>query len=470
MKKLTGVNVQNPFLAVLGFLLIGTAIALLVSPICPLALVPGILLAVAMVLGRWPEIGLYVIVSVIPLASVRGLQGDLSFIRIHWLVGAFLAFLMLFRILPRKQLLANLRSNLWVRVLVFMVVMFVATLLSPYRTAAMQEFLLYVAGYLFVAVLMAFLPAHGLTHTLPTVVLLSVAVGTAFGLWSHLFGGEVRTRGWALSANNMALMILYALPLLVYWMFYARRRLTRAITPVLVFISLAGLVTTYSRAGAIVFVVTLAGIVVVHRRRMTPRKMGVIFSSGLLAVVLALMLIPAEYWQRQASITDETDYSISRRKGYIECSLEFFRRRPLLGWGPACFQYVWADSVYARRYQPEPHPEVGYRRKAHNAFLEVLIGSGAIGLAVFLSILWLAFRDFGRAERAFLQRGEESMAQLVGSYRVGFISVLAYMPMSSNENHKYLLLSLALSQVCLRLASKAPESSSAPVDVPGTTE
>ncbi|MBM4142348.1 MAG: hypothetical protein FJ225_01960 [Lentisphaerae bacterium] len=473
IKRILAVRTENPFFAVLAFVLVGLAVALLVSPICPLALAPGLVLLVALVLGRWPEIGIYVIAAVIPFGTLRGFTGDFSFIRIHWLVGAFLAFLLVFHVLPSKQPMRNLRSGIWLRLLVFFVLAVLAMLFSPYRMMTLQALPLYVAGYLFVAVTMAFLPRRGLTHRLPAVILISIAAGIVMGLWLYASGRQERVSGGAISPNNMALMIIFSIPLLVYWAFHARRRLARLIIVPLVALSMAGLVTTYSRSGAIVFVATAVGIFLAHKRRLTPRKFGLVLSAGALALALVVALVPSAYWKRQAAIGDESDPAMSRRKAYVACATDAFRQRPLLGWGPSAFQYYWADSYYGRQYRTRGKreatvsPEEQYRRTAHNTYLEVLVGNGLLGLAAFLAVLGFAYRDFLRAEKTFRQRGAEAMAQLVASYRVAYLSVLLYLLFFSDVNHKYLLLSLALSQVCRRESGQpSPEDAAGPDAAP----
>jgi O-antigen ligase len=224
--------------------------------------------------------------------------------------------------------------------------------------------------------------------------------------------------------------------------------------PVLIVLNVIGLVTTWSRGGAVIFLVTLMAIVVEYRDRFSPRTLGLFLGGAGVAVVVVLLLIPPSYWERQKSVTDTTDVPMARRGAYLSLASEVVPKHPVLGWGPDSFQYLWAESSYARKYQRKGDVKLGFRRKAHNTYIEVIVGTGVLGLAAFLSILGCAFRDFTKARRIHLERGNRAMAHLVGSYRISLFALCVYLFVYSDVYHKYLLLSLALSQVALRLAEQ----------------
>ena len=159
------------------------------------------------------------------------------------------------------------------------------------------------------------------------------------------------------------------------------------------------------------------------------------------------MFIPEAYVERQKSVTlgTQADKSIMRRASYIPVALNSFKENPALGTGPLTFKNVWVNSIMARRFKME-------ERSCHNTYLEVLVGSGILGLIAFLVLLWRAFFNFSHAKKIFWDMGDVEMASLVGAYRLSFISVLIYFFVKSGLQHKFFLLALPLSEVALRLA------------------
>jgi O-antigen ligase len=134
-----------------------------------------------------------------------------------------------------------------------------------------------------------------------------------------------------------------------------------------------------------------------------------------------------------------------RRAAYIDVALQSFKQHPVLGTGPLTFKDVWLNSIMAREFKIEERP-------AHNTYLEVLVGSGLVGLIIFLLLLWRALANFSHARRIFRDMGDIEMASLVGAYRLSFISVLIYFFIKSGIDHKLFLLALPLSETALRLA------------------
>ena len=131
-----------------------------------------------------------------------------------------------------------------------------------------------------------------------------------------------------------------------------------------------------------------------------------------------------------------------------------FKQNPFLGSGPGTFRDIFSISNYARLFEREGGTN---RRFAHNTYLEVLVGTGFMGLLIFFLILWRALRNFHLARRYFQLFNNEEMVSMIRAYQLSFISLLIYLLMFSNTYHKYLLLSFALSQVALRLSRNTPE-------------
>jgi O-antigen ligase len=95
-------------------------------------------------------------------------------------------------------------------------------------------------------------------------------------------------------------------------------------------------------------------------------------------VVLALPMLPASYWHRLASITDDNkDEHASRqaRSTLMRESYATFLERPLTGVGAGQF----------KNYKPEGRTEAW--RESHNALLQVAAELGILGVAAFAFLI-----------------------------------------------------------------------------------
>jgi O-antigen ligase len=168
-------------------------------------------------------------------------------------------------------------------------------------------------------------------------------------------------------------------------------------------------------------------------------------------ILITLLLTPASYWERQRTVTDTSDSSISRRIDYIVVARDAFLENPLLGAGPGTFMDFWGEAVVAGKV--EKGTSRNYRRPAHNTYLEVLVGSGMLGLVFYMAVIFLALRAFFSAQRKFSLQGCEGDASLVGAFKISFFSILLYFLILSAFYHKFFWISLAFSQLALQYAN-----------------
>jgi O-antigen ligase len=215
----------------------------------------------------------------------------------------------------------------------------------------------------------------------------------------------------------------------------------------LIVVNLLGLMSTFSRGGFLITAFMAILILFEQRNRFTMRYLGVILAPIAIFLLIGVMFVPEAYLQRQKSITlgREADTSTMRRAAYIDVALKSFQENPVLGTGPFTFKEVWVNSILARKFKIEERP-------AHNTYLEVLVGSGLVGLIIFLLLLWQALANFSYAKGIFRDMGDTEMASLVGAYRLSFISILIYFFIKSGLDHKFFLLALPLSEIALRMA------------------
>ena len=77
-----------------------------------------------------------------------------------------------------------------------------------------------------------------------------------------------------------------------------------------------------------------------------------------------------------------------------QMTLKGFIERPIFGWGPENY-YI----VFNKYYNPNLYPVESWFDRSHNAYLDVLINTGIVGLAAYLSIFVLAFWYLWRSWR-----------------------------------------------------------------------
>lgn len=443
-------------------LVTGLVLFLLTTPHYELALVPALVIMGMLGLSRKPIVGYYLIILVIPFGAYRSIGGS-EYLRIHWIAAFCLLVIVGFQVLSEKRLPPELRSSLWWKYLLYLVIAAIAALLSPYGMEAINDFLLLMIGGLYIALTMMYVGKKQLFNTLPVLIVLSVGLGSLLAVLGFFFdisffaektqaGLFKRGLGGTEDPNNLALMIIYTLPLLGYWFFRARSALSRLAALSVFSFDVLGMVTTYSRGGALIMGIILLAVLVQNRRFITIRNFGLLLSGIAVGLALALLIIPASYWERQKSLVAAEDLSLERRFSYLVVAWDAFRERPLTGWGPDSFRYIYQDSEMARKYVRKNHDR---DRPAHNTYLEVLIGMGIPGLMIFLIIVLQALRDFTRARRVLFRRGDTDAARYVGAYRLSFVSLLVFLVLFSDIYHKYLLLSLGLSQCARRVADNA---------------
>jgi O-antigen ligase len=409
----------------------------------------------------FPQVLYYAAVFFIPFYRWRHLSEEYAFLSVDWMLVMLLLILLIPYYLVKKTFPKELRSNLGLLYLLFLAINLMSLCLTEYPTAAMDGIRILFMGYIFIALSQMLISQEGFSRTLPLVLGWSVAICSFLAILGYFFDVEMFTKGLVgegtkrgaggtIGANNMCIMSVFTLPLLVHWVCYGRNRFSKSITLLLTFVILLGMVSTFSRGGFLHLVLICFLLLLEHRHRFTPKHSGIVITVASLLLLLAVMIIPGSYYERQRTLTKgvQADVSTSRRAAYLTVGWESFKENPVLGTGPYTFKKVWANSLSAHRFWRK-------ERYAHNTYLEVLVGTGILGLFVFLVLLWRVLKNFSQANKYFSNSGNAEMASLVRAYRISYIALLSYFFIHSALDHKMFLLTLALSQVSLTLAHQS---------------
>ncbi|MBF0448484.1 MAG: O-antigen ligase family protein [Magnetococcales bacterium] len=451
-------------------LIFGLSAALMATPYFFLALFPPLALLGWLVFYRWPQLGYYLIIFLIPFGEFRKVGG----VNIPWVVAALLLLVLLARILLKDDPPKRLNANIWPWFLGLFAVSAVSAVFSEYPDTGYHNLFLLAVSSLFILFGLAFVNFNSLTVTMPKVLIVSISFGSILAILGFFFGiswfsseqvsgAFVRGRGGAGDPNNMSMMILFVLPLIVHAWIYSKNMVHKLAMLVLIVINMIGLLTTYSRSGMVILAWTVLLLAIENRHRFKPRQLGFLLLGVALLPAIILPLMPDSFWDRHASLGQWEDRSLGRRTAYLIVGGRAFLDSPMFGSGPGTFPEVFARSPEAQKFAKEGKT---LHRFAHNTYLEFIVGTGVFGIVFFLLLVTQGVRNFSQCKRMFQEKGGGQWASLAGHYRVSLLSLLTFLVIFSEPYHKYLLLALPLSQVAVWLAADwTAEQSGEVVDV-----
>jgi O-antigen ligase len=444
-----------------------TAIVLLTSLILTskyylFAFLPSLAIAAYLVLLRYPQLGIYALVFLIPFGAFRKFDVAGITVNISWLIAAPLLFIVLLQTMVGKSSFVKIRISLLPWFGLFFLIEIISTWLSPYTASAVHETKLWLASFLYIALLAMLITRKGFFDILPSILISSVFLSSLLGNLGFFFdisvftGGQFngtfsRNLGGAIDANNLSLMVIACIPLIVYRYFYSKVRGAKLFYALILANSVLAVGTSYSRGGMLIFLVACVLIMWEYRHFFSVTKIGFALLALIVGASVFVSVMPQSFWQRQLSLTSKEDTSLNRRAAYIGVAMNAFIQRPIFGSGPDSFYHLFALTPHAR-ISKETGERLG--RYAHNTYLEILVGTGLSGLFVFLVILGRALFTFSQVKKRYWDGGKIEQAHLIGSYRLFLFIVLLYLMIFSESHHKFMLLGLVLSQIAFRLSNE----------------
>jgi probable O-glycosylation ligase (exosortase A-associated) len=316
----------------------------------------------------------------------------------------------------------------------------------------------------FVLVTMAALNTAKDTRLFAAVVTLSLAFyGFKGGLFTIMSGGTSRVLGpentYITDNNDLALALLTTVPLIWYLHLQASKRWLRLALAGLALLTMASVIGSYSRGALLGFAAMLALLWVKSGNK------AVTGLALLLLIPMVFMFMPEQWLGRMESIEDyKEDASALGRINSWHFAYNIAADN-IMGGGFLTF----TGKMFAL-YAPDP-----LRVHApHSIYFQVLGEHGFIGLAMFLSILFLGWRTGSRVIKFCKDQAELKWARdlaamcqvsLVG-YSVGgaFLS-LAYFDLL----YDILIIVVLLEKVLLKKSSSANRWAKPPVAAPAST-
>lgn len=402
----------------------------------------------------------YATIFTIPFYRWRHISEASPLLKVDWLLVMALGILVIPYLLSRKSLPESFKSNLWPWYGLFFSVNLISSLLSPYPAGAVEGLRILLLDFLFISINLIMVDFRGYKKIMPAVLISSVCLNSFLATLGYFGGIEYfrvgsRGIGGTIGANNAALMGIFVLPLIFHWLSLPSSLFRKLLVIGLLAIDVLGVVSTESRGGFLNMVVILGLIVFQYRNRFHPRYLGILVVFLGVIFLAAVMTIPKPYVQRIESITKGTraDVSTQRRGRYLAVGWHSFLENPILGSGTQTFSKIWVHSEESLRFER-------VERGLHNTYMEVLVGSGLVGLGLFVLLLVQALKNYNKAISLFQLKGESKMVSLTRAYRLAFVSVLLYFFFKSGINHKMFLLALPMSQIALDLARTSTENDS----------
>jgi len=408
----------------------------------------------------------YGIIASIPFFRWRQLPG--IDIKIDWLLTGLLVLILAPCLVIQSRAPQRLSGSVWSPLCLFLLANLIAYFTSPFPEQAMSGLIGLLMGTLFMIITVLMVNDKGFEKTIPLTLGISMGVGAAMSVLGYFANIEVfsqslgeRAYGGSISANNMSLMCVFTFPIMVHWAVHAKTTRMKMIGMTLATLQLLGVVSTVSRGGFLSIIAVSILLLLQYRSKFQPRHLGLIVALAGAGLIVAAAIIPKEFFIRQASLVTEgtQDKSLDRRSSYVTVAIGAIKERPLTGWGTDVFKKVWVRSEETRWFDMEERP-------AHNTYLEVAVGSGAIGLMLFLLLMWQTFNGFHSSEKRLMAAGYESQAQLCAAYKLSLLAVMIYFLIKSGLDHKYFLMILPLSTAAVRFTNHKLSNSDSTVAEP----
>ena len=444
------------FLAIPIIILLATRYFYL-SPILP------VLALVLIIIYTHPEIGLMGLICFIPYSSIGFFSEEYQFFSVYRILGVITTMAVLFTPWRTLKGKINLRSNLWIWLLLLFLIYFVSSMLSSYPEMSFNRFRKLFELYVYAWLVLVLITPKSFLKVLPLVFTYSAFLSAFISVVCYLFqfpslftktadaSQFYRSAGTALDPNWYSAIIIFCIPFVFYLFLCEVKFYKKAWYIFMFFVMTLAVILTYSRSGGIVLGMVLLLIFLLNLSKVKPVHLGSVFFFVLLMGLVFFLVIPSSYWQRQKSVVEKvTDSSIGRRLSYLYVGWETFKENPFFGAGPGTFPIIFSKSNYAVKYAADPED---YKRGAHNVYVEYATGVGITGLTVFLILIIVTLRNYQAAKRLFRNNGARSdKIYLIEAYELALVSQLIFFLFIGRGYSMQFWFAVALSQVAVNTA------------------
>lgn len=283
--------------------------------------------------------------------------------------------------------------------------------------------------------------------------------GVKGGLFTILRGGVNHVLGppnsFIADNNALALALCMTLPFMRYLQLHSSWKFVRLGLALGMLLTGVAILGTYSRGGLIGLAVVAGALFLKSRRRLA--VVLVVIAVG----AVAYHFMPPEWTARMGTLQQarETSSGESRIQSWL-FSANVAIHHPLLGGG---FNVYESTSMW-ERYGPED----AIPRAVHSIYFRVLGEQAFPGLAIFLALLFVSWRNCSRVRKRTRDmpdmRWAFDMASMLQVSLVAFMAAGAFLPMSYFDlSYQLMALSAVLAAFC---AQQVQDSQSLKVRTP----
>lgn len=448
----------GPFQAILAVMVVAGTVFLLATPYYFFALLTGPLILALFFLGRNPRLAWYLLVFLIPAEFLTRLVPTQPGITVSKLLGIWIVVVALLMLLMDVWRVRHLKSALWPFLVAFVVVNVAATLITSHLANALAHLYQLLVAIVIFALTLLLTNRNGFASVIPSILIWGVLLNYVIFLLDFRLGvtmpwvaespfpRDVHLPGYAMPTGYSTYLV-FVLPFLIHRMAFSKGLMKKAVYFGLIFLGLSGVMYLGSRAAFVLVLFLVAFLCLQYLRFLRPRLIGLMAAGVLLSASLVLLLMPDWYMGRQKSMVEtKTDVSIRARVDLMNAGWELFKQRPFLGFGPGNFSEEYAHTPYAPEYATAI---MAFRMAAHNTYIEVLVGSGLLGLFCFLGLILVALMNYRKAAKTFRLDGNRERELLTNSYLSVFLVNLLFFFFISMLTMKHFWIFLAISQLAL---------------------
>jgi len=467
----------NPlFMAAFALVFLSSAF-LLASPYYKFAFFPALTTIALFILAINPRMGFLFIVFLVPFDAYTAFLDTYPFLTLTKFIGFWLVVVLAFVfLLKRKEIgLFVFRAPLWKWLWAFMIINLISALLSDYHLTSFYGLKRLLTAYVVFGLSLSIVSYDDFINKIPLVIIVSNAIGSilsilgyffhlkyfAIGLGSSKYALE-RASGLSVDPNFLAMTVLFSIPFVVQYIFVSEKKIKKVFALILLPANILTIILSYSRGGALALMIIAIMLGIAYKRYFKPRHFGFLFVLLCFIIVSFYIFAPASYKKRLGSLLENKyDSSVAGRLSYIDVAKHSILKHPFWGTGPMTFPNIYADSKNSYKYL---YPD--YRRAAHDVYIEILVGTGSLGFAFFVSILFFSIKSFFKARSLLKKMAQNSLISIMDAYLLSFFALIIYFFMLSRFYNKYFWLLIALSQLAVFLSANLDEvknSSKAPI-------
>jgi O-antigen ligase len=309
-----------------------------------------------------------------------------------------------------------------------------------------------------------------LARLLGAIVVTAVAMGTIAVL--DYLGGGGRSEGYDGDPNFFASLQVFALPFGVVLASYARSAGLRLLTLSGIAVIAGSVITSLSRGGLLAMLAVLLLLAASPARgvfRTRGRKAMVVIAALLGATALAVAAF-SDLSDRSESLFSTAEGG-SGRANLWRAAITGWEQHPVSGLGFGAFRGESNDllrqtpGVDFSAYKLRPGGQV-----AHSAYLGTLVELGVIGLALFLTLLVLAWRSLRAAAATASAAGERFLAGAARGLIVALAGFALASAFLSTETDRALWVLLGLAAAMPRVVADAAAASGSRTEALGSVD